>query len=133
MALAPASIARRAVSLFSPPSTSMTWLSPARVADSAQTAYFWQHLRQELLTAKTGINGHDKNNVAEMKNVFDHLDRRRGIKHDAGLFAEAADLRQHGMQMGRRRRLSGHQQMIGASFGKRPRGSVPARQSSNAR
>ena len=83
-----ASIACPALSHFCPPSTSMTGLSTARVAKLPQSADLGQHLRQEFLAAKAGIDGHDKNDIAEMEDVFDQLGRARRVEHHACLLAE---------------------------------------------
>ena len=58
-------------------------IEAARVADLAQTTDLGQHLRQEFLAAEARIDGHDENDIAEMQDVFDQLDRARRAAQDA--------------------------------------------------
>jgi hypothetical protein len=53
-----------------------------------------------------------------MQDVFNQLDWTRRVKHHAGSLAEVADLREHTVQMDRRGRLRGDQQMIGSGLDK---------------
>ena len=71
IALAPASITCQAFSPLSPPSTSITGSKPALVAQPPQRRDLWQHLRQEFLAAKAGVDGHDQHDAAQMQHIFD--------------------------------------------------------------
>ena len=70
------------------------------------------------MATKARIDCHDENDIAEMENVFDQLDRTRWIKHNSGLLAEVVDLRENTVEMDRRGRLRWNEEMIGASLGK---------------
>ena len=87
-------------------------------AHRAQARDLRQHFGDEGLAAKSRIDGHDQNNVAQMQDILDKLRRGSRIEHHTRLLAERADLREHAMQMGRRAWLGLHQEMIGAGIRK---------------
>ena len=46
---------------------------PRAAQSSLQAADLGQHFRQERLAGKTGIDGHDHDDVAEMQDIFDGI------------------------------------------------------------
>ena len=46
--------------------------------------------------------------------MFDERDRARGVQHGAGLLAQLTDLGEDAVQVDRRRRLTRHEQVVGA-------------------
>ena len=93
-------------------------VEPLRLAEPAQLPDFRQHLRQEFLSAKSGIDGHHQDDVAEVQHLLDERDRAGRVEHRAGLLAQLPDAREHAMQMDRRRWLALNKKVIGAGFGK---------------
>ena len=67
------------------------WTKTPRVAKLPQSPDFRQHVRQEILAAKAGIDGHDKNDIAEVEDLFDQLGRARRVEHHACLLTEVVD------------------------------------------
>src|SRR6516162_6022130 len=78
----------------------------AFVAQTAQCADLRQHLRQKLLAAKAGVDGHDENYPAEFEHILDQRQRGRRVEHHPGGFSEVADVRQGAVQMDRGTRLA---------------------------
>ncbi len=107
-------------------------VEPFRLAKPAQFPDFGQHLRQEFLSAKSGIDGHHQDDIAKMQHLLDERDGTGRVEHRAGLLAQLPDAREHAMQMDRRRRLGLNKQVIGAGFGKSREDSVRVRRSSDA-
>jgi hypothetical protein len=89
----------------------------ALVAQPPEFGDFGQHLGQEFLPAKAGIDGHDQHYAAQMQHIFDLRQWRRGVEHDTRDFAEFANMRQGAVQMDRGARFAMDQQMIGAGLG----------------
>ena len=118
MAVAPASSTCQAFSPLRPPSTSMTGSRPRASQQASQRADLGQHFGQELLAAKPWIDRHDQHDAAEVEHIFDHLERRRRVQHDACGLPELANLPEGSVQMDRRARLAMNQQMIRAGLGK---------------
>ena len=117
MAFAPASMTCQA---FSPLRAAIDLddrVEPALVAQPPQRPDLGQHLRQELLSAKPGIDGHDQHDAAEFEHIFDLRQRRRRVQHHPGGLSEIADMRQGPVQMDRRARLAMDDQMVGAGAG----------------
>ena len=75
--------------------------------------------RPEMAVA--GIDCHDKNDIAEMEDVFHQLSRARQVEHHTCLLAEVADLREDTAEMDCRRRLGLDEEMIGSGLGKSAR------------
>lgn len=88
-----------------------------RVAKLSQSADLRQHLWQEFLAAKSGIDGHYKDDIAEVEDVFDQLRRACRIKHHARLLAEVVDSRKDTVKMIRRAWLGLDEEMISTRFG----------------
>ena len=117
MALAPAAAACAAVVTFSPPSTSITGCETPLGADRPQAPDLGQHFGQEGLAAEARIHGHHQDNVAEMQDMFDELQRARRIQHHAWLLSEISDLGQRPMQVDRGARLGLDEQVIRPRLG----------------
>ena len=86
-------------------------------AHRAEAPDLGQHLGQEGLPAKSRIDRHHQDDVAEMQDIFDELRRARRIEHHARLLAERADLAEHPMQVDGGAGLGLDQQVIGAGLG----------------
>ena len=109
-------MARAAFSPFSrrrPQSTDRVAFAPAK---PPQFTDFRQHLRQKFLSAKSGIDGHHQDDVAEVQHLLDKGDGTGRVEHRAGLLTKLANLRQHAIELDRRRWFSLNQQMIGAGL-----------------
>src|SRR5262249_29483309 len=92
-------------------------VKPLSLAQSPQGTDLRRHLRQELLPAKSGIDGHDQDDVAKMQDLLDKSDGACRIEHRTARLSKRANARQHAMQVDGRRRFGLHQQMIGAGLG----------------
>jgi hypothetical protein len=71
------------------------------LTESAQFTNFRQRLGQEPLPAKSRIDGHHKDDIAQMQYLLDQKDGTCRIKHGARLLAQFANARQHPMEMDR--------------------------------
>ena len=60
-------------------------IEAAGFAGLAWSADLGQHLRQDFLPAAAGVHGHDENDFAQIKDVFDRPDRDRWAQRHAGL------------------------------------------------
>jgi len=89
----------------------------ASVAQAPQLADLWQHLGQEGLAAKAGVDRHHQDDVAQVEDLFDERDRTGRVEDRPGLLAERADARQHAVQVNGRRRLALDEQVVGAGAG----------------
>src|ERR1700733_13562455 len=85
-------------------------------AKPPQFTDFRQHLRQKFLSAKSGIDGHHQDDIAEVQHLLDKGDGTGRVKHRAGLLTKLPNLQQHPIELDRRRWFSLNQQVIGAGF-----------------
>ena len=58
-----------------------------------------QDARNQLLSAESGIDRHQKDHIRLVVHIVQHAQRRRGIQRDTGLQSPAADLLQDAVQM----------------------------------
>ena len=86
-------MANAAFSPFCPPSTSIHGSSPFNRTEPPQLTDFRQHLRQEFLSAKSGIDGHHQDDIAEVQHLLDKGYRTGRIEHRAGLLTKLPNLR----------------------------------------
>ena len=111
--MAPAAATSGAVSGVTPPSISM---SIGRLADERlDRRDLIDHRRDERLTAETGIDRHQEDEVEPVEHVFDGVDGRRGIERHAGLLAERPDSLQRAVEMRPGFGVDGDD--VGAGFG----------------
>src|SRR6185295_6250170 len=70
---------------------------PELAATRAERRDLRQRLGQEGLAAEAGIDGHDEDDVDQMKDMVDPQDRRRRIDHHPRAAAKLAHPAQHAM------------------------------------
>jgi hypothetical protein len=73
-----------------------------RLAEPAQFLDLRQHLRQEFLSAESGIDGHHQDDVAQVQHLLDEGYGAGWVEYRAGLLAQLPDAREHAVKMDRR-------------------------------
>ena len=76
---------------------------------------FFELAFDEALAAEAGIDAHDQDQVHQVHQIVERIDRRAGIEHHAGLFAQLADVLKRAMDM--RAGFGMHGQAVGARLG----------------
>jgi hypothetical protein len=89
-----------AVSGLMPPSTSSITSRPHAAMRSARGLDFFQLTGKKSLAAEAGIDSHDQDQVDQVEERIDDLDRRAGIEHVARLLSQRADQLQRAVRMG---------------------------------
>src|SRR6185295_10293261 len=64
---------------------------PLRLAKPAQRLDLRQRIRQKLLSAESGIDGHHQDDVAQVQHLLDEGYRAGGVEYRAGLLAQLPD------------------------------------------
>ena len=76
---------------------------------------FFELAVDEALAAETGIDAHDQDQIDQIHQIVDRIDRRAGIEHHAGLLAQLADMLKRAMDM--RPGFGMHGDAVGAGLG----------------
>ena len=81
----------------------------------AAASIFFSWLEMKDCPPKPGLTDHDQDQIDQIDDVVERLDRRPGIEHDAGLLAERADELKRAMHM--RPGFGMHRDPVGAGIG----------------
>src|SRR6478672_3404659 len=77
-------------------------VEPLRLAKPTQRLDLRQRIRQELLSAEAGIDGHHQDYVAQVQHRLDEGYRAGWVEYRAGLLAQLPDAREHVVKVDRR-------------------------------